>query len=141
VKIKSQAHVAYQTQYHIVWIPKYRRRRVLVEGVREYLEKVIKSQIQDRYPDCYITEINIQTDHLHILMEIPPKYAVSTIVGYMKRTSSRLMRKEFEYLRKQESMWSVGYFVSSVGINESVIRKYIRHQENQDLGQAVLAID
>jgi len=137
MKIKVQAHAAYQTQYHIVWIPK-RRRQVLVSGVREYLKKVLLTITQERYPDIYITELNIQPDHLHLLVEIPPKYAVSTIVGYIKRTSSKLMRRKFTYLTRQPAMWSVGYFVSSVGINESTIRKYIRYQEKQDLGQVLL---
>ncbi len=137
VKIKVQAHVAYQTQYHVVWIPKYRH-KILVEGVKQYLEKVLYAIIEERYPDVYISEQNIQVDHVHMLIEIPPKYAVSRVIGVLKGTSSRLMRKEFAYLRTRREMWSVGYFVSSVGINESIIRRYIQYQDKQDRGQALL---
>lgn len=137
MKIKVQAHVTYLTQYHVVWIPKYRH-KILVEGVKQYLEKIFMTLLQERYPDVYISEQNIQVDHVHMLIEIPPKYAVSTVIGYLKGGSSRLMRKQFEYLKIRREMWSVGYFVSSVGVNESVIRRYIQYQEKQDLGQAHL---
>ena len=137
MKIKTQAHVAYQTQYHVVWIPKYRH-KVLVEGVKQYLEKVFYSILEERYPDVYISEMNVQVDHVHMLIEIPPKYAVSVVIGVLKGVSSRLMRREFDYLRTKKEMWSVGYFVSSVGANESVIRRYITYQEKQDRGQAEL---
>ena len=132
-----QAHVAYQTQYHVVWIPKYRH-AILVEGVKQYLEKLLYSILEERYPDVYISKQNIQPDHVHMLIEIPPKYSVSTVVGVLKGVSSREMRKKFEYLRIRNEMWSVGYFVSSVGANESVIKRYISFQEKQDRGQAML---
>ena len=138
MKIKTQAHIAYQTQYHIVWIPKYRK-RILVEGVKEYLEKAFTTIFQQRYPDVYISEQNIQPDHIHMLIEIPPKYAVSTVVGYLKGVSSRLLKLKFDFIRNlRYETWSVGYFVSSVGMNESIIKNYIRYQEKQDLGQAEL---
>ncbi len=137
VKVRLQAHVAYQTQYHIVWIPKYRR-KLLVKGVGRYLGKILYKVIEERYPDVKITEQNIRPDHVHLLIEIPPKYAVSTVVGKLKGGSSRLLRKKFEYIRRNPVTWSVGYFVSSVGVNEAVIRKYIQYQEKQDLGQALL---
>lgn len=138
MKIKVQAHVAYQTQYHVVWIPKYRR-KILVAGVKEYLEKTLYSVIEERYPDVYISELNVQDDHVHALIEIPPKYAVSTIVGYIKGATARLMRMHFEYLKHARHMWADGFFVSSVGINEQVIRRYIKYEQKQERGQAELA--
>lgn|SRR5579864_446261 len=138
VRVKIQAHVAYQTQYHVVWVPKYRR-KVLVAGVKEYLEKTLYTTIEERYPDVYITELNIQEDHVHALIEIPPKYAVSTVIGYIKGVSSKLMRMHFEYLKHARAMWAEGYFVSSVGVNEEMIRRYIRYQQKQERGQAELA--
>ena len=138
MEVKVQAHVAYQTQYHVVWIPKYRK-RVFVEGVKEYLEKTLHSVVQDRYPDVYIIELNIQIDHVHALIEIPPKYSVSAVVGYIKGVSSRNMRMHFEYLRRAHDLWSDGYFVSTVGINEAMIKRYIRYQDKQESGQATLA--
>ena len=109
-----------------------------MEGVKQYLEKVFYTILEERYPDVYISEQNIQPDHVHMLIEIPPKYAVSIVIGVLKGTSSRLMRKQFAYLQTRREMWSVGYFVSTVGANESVIRRYIQYQEKQDFGQATL---
>jgi putative transposase len=135
--IKVQAHVAYQTQFHVVWIPKWRR-GVLVSGVKEYLTKVLQTTIHDKYPDVYITELNIQPDYVHALIEIPPKYSVSTIIGYIKGVSSRLLRMHFDYLKHAPSLWGVGFFVSSVGINEQTIKKYIKYQDKQERGQTLL---
>jgi putative transposase len=118
----------------VVWIPKGRR-RILIPGVRKYLEKVIFGLIEDRYPDVYVSELSIQPDHIHALIEIPPKYAVSTIIGYLKGRSSLGLRKKFEFIRKNLSTWSPGYFVSSVGVNEALIKKYIKFQQDQDWGQ------
>ena len=130
--------MAYQTQYHVVWIPKYRK-KVLVEGVKQYLEKTLYSSVEDRYPDVYISELNIQIDHVHALIEIPPKYSVSTVIGYIKGASSKLMRMHFEYLKHARHLWADGFFVSSVGINEQTIRRYIQFQDKQERGQAELA--
>lgn len=138
MEVKVQAHVAYQTRYHVVWIPKYRR-RVLVEGVKEYLEKTTNTVIMDRYPDVYVIELNVQKDHVHALLEIPPKYSVSSVVGYIKGTTSRNMRMHFEYLRRATGLWADGFYVSTVGYEEKRIRDYIKYQEQQTSGQAVLA--
>lgn len=139
MKIKKQAHVAYQTLYHIVWIPK-KRYNVLKKGVKEYLEKVMDTYLVDRYSDVHVLERNIQPDHVHVMLEIPPKYAVSKIVQGIKANTSRKMRKKFEYLRRgRRAMWGVGYFVSTIGKDESVIRKYIAHQQDEEKGHAVYA--
>ena len=103
MKVKVQAHVAYQTRYHVVWIPKFRK-KVLVAGVKEYLEKTIQTTVIDRYPDVYIIELNVQVDHVHALVEIPPKYSVSSVVGYIKGVTSRNMRMHFEFLRHVRSI-------------------------------------
>ena len=139
MKVKKQAHVAYQTLYHVVWIPK-RRYKVLKRGIKEYFERVMDSYLVDRYPDVHVHERNIQRDHVHILMEIPPKYAVSRIVQGIKADTSRKMRKKFEYLRRgRGAMWGVGYFVSTVGKNEKMIRRYIEHQQEEEKGHVVYA--
>lgn len=139
MKFRVQAHVTYKTRYHIIWIPKCRR-EVLVTGVKEYLEKVMDTYIADRYPDVLILERNVLVDHLHLLVEIPPKYSVSKVVGDIKANTAREMRKKFGYLTKYPEMWSVGYFVSTVGMNEATIKNYIQKQEKQDKGQAQLAL-
>ena len=134
---KVQAHVAYQLGYHIVWIPKYRR-EIFVSGVKEYLEKIIKTSVIDRYPDVHIHEINIQKDHVHALIEIPPKYSISSVVGYIKGVSSKKLRMHFVFLQHARALWANGFFVSSVGRNEENIRKYIKYQNSHDFGQAKL---
>jgi putative transposase len=84
--------------------------------------------------------VSVQPDHVHLLLEIPPKYAVSKVVGDIKANTAREMRKEFQYLARSSEMWSVGYFVSTVGSNEKVIRDYIEMQEKQDTGRAELVL-
>ena len=137
MKFHHQAHVVYTTQYHIVWIPKFRR-KVLIPGVKQYFEKVMDSYLIDRYPDVLLLKRSVQPDHIHLLLEIPPKYSVSQIVGAIKANTSRVMRKKFPYLANSREMWSIGFFVSTVGLNAQLIRKYIENQETQDKGQAEL---
>lgn len=135
MRLKSQVHVTYHTRYHLVWIPKYRR-KTLVSGVREYFREVMKTYLAGRYPDVATLECSVQPDHVHLLLEIPPKYAVSKVVGDIKANTAREMRKEFQYSARSNEMWSVGYFVSTVGANEQVIRDNIEMQEKQDTGRA-----
>ncbi|GAB4286892.1 MAG: hypothetical protein Kow0081_4800 [Candidatus Dojkabacteria bacterium] len=80
----------------------------------------------------------LDTDHVHKVVVIHPKYAISRVIGAIKANSSKEMRKRFEYLRRNPTMWSVGYFVSSVGLDEARIKRYVKHQEEQDKGQALL---
>ena len=96
----------------------------------------------EQLPGCEMIECNIQPDHIHMVMVIPPKYAVSTVVGKMKGMTSSELRKKFEWLKnrywKENIVWSPGYFVSTVGIEEEKILKYIEYQGRQDSGQAKL---
>jgi len=137
---RVQSHVVYKLNYHIVWIPKYRR-KVLIPGVDRYFERVLRSYIVEQLPDVVLEKIGIQVDHVHILVVIPPKYAISQIVQKLKANTAKELRRKFEYLRRAESLWSIGYFVSSVGVDEARIRKYIEYQDKQDKGQAQLALD
>jgi len=140
--VRYSGHGAYQTMYHIVWIPKYRR-RVLNPGVKGYLEKLFP-KILSMMPGCEIVEYNIQRDHIHMIMVIPPKYAVSDVVGRIKGLTASDLRKKFDWLGKvywkENLVWSPGYFVSTVRIDEENILKYVRWQERQDSGQAKLEL-
>jgi putative transposase len=142
VKLKKLAHTVYRTQYHIVWITRYRR-KILVKGVRNYLEIKLQ-EIRKYYPEWEYIEIGINSDHVHLYMIIPPKYAVSKAVETIKKNTSRLLRKKFRFLDKaywdDKGIWGKGYFVSTVGINEGIIRKYIGLQEKEDAGQAQLEL-
>jgi len=107
-----------------------------MRGVRKYCERVIKGVTSDRYEDVVIEELNIQDDHIHMMVVIPPKYAISRVIGDIKRDSSRVIRQKFEHIRNgRDALWSIGYFVSSVGLDEARVRRYIRYQQEQDSGQ------
>jgi len=139
MEVRVQAHVAYRLSYHIVWIPKYRW-KILKPGVASYLKKIIVSYLADNIPDVQLEEFNAQPDHVHILIVIPPKYAISTIVQKLKSHTSLKLKQNFDYLKPRPAVWSTGYFVSSVGIDEHAIKKYIRFQEKHDTGQAKLVV-
>jgi len=135
MRTRVQAHAACKLLYHLVWITKYRY-KLTKGGIAKYTQEVIKGVTAKYYEDVIIEEINILDDHVHLVIVIPPKYSISTIVRDIKRLSSRQMRKKFEYLRTgRESMWSIGYYVSSVGLNETVVRNYVKYQQEQDSGQ------
>ena len=140
--LRISGHGVYRTEYHIVWIPKYRR-RILNPGVREYLVKLFPKALA-LMPGCEIVEHSIQVDHIHLVVVIPPKYAVSGVVGRIKGVTSSKMREKFGWLKKiywkENIVWSPGYFVSTVGVDEDKILRYVQWQERQDSGQAKLEL-
>jgi len=140
MQTRLSGHSAYRTEYHIVWIPKYRR-RILNPGLRGYLRKLFPKILRS-IPGCEIIEYNIQVDHIHMIMIIPPKYSVSDVIRQIKAQTASRLRKKFSWLSKvywkENIVWSPGYFVSTVGIDEKSIIKYVQFQESQDLGQAKL---
>ena len=104
--------------------------------------KIKIKEVEKLYPDLAILESNTDDDHVHILMSIPPKISVSKVVNIIKSNTGKSMRKKFPFLDKvyweEDGIWSGGYFMSTVGVNESIIRKYIEHQGREDSGQAEL---
>ncbi len=140
MECKKQAHAVYYTRYHIVIATKYRK-KVLKEGMGEYLKRKIR-QVGRFHPDIEIIEVNTDKDHVHVLVSIPPKMRVSDVVGMIKANTGSAMRKKFKFLDRVywgvEGIWSIGYFVSTVGVNEDVIRRYIEYQGKEDSGQAKL---
>ena len=136
MKVKLNAHGSYRHQYHIVWIPKYRY-KVLKSGVKTYVSRGIE-EIVKYHPEIEIIKYNIQIDHVHLIIDIPPKLTVSTVVGKIKQNSSRKIRERFEWLGKVYKpgvFWSPGYFSSTVGLNEAEIANYVEFQEKVDLNQ------
>jgi len=142
MEMRKQAHAVYYTRYHVVISTKYRR-KVLKKGMSEYLKKKIY-QVMNFHPDIEIHEVNTDIDHMHLLITVPPKMSVSHVVGMMKANTGKAMRKKFKFLDKvywgTEGIWSIGYFVSTIGINEEVIRKYIEKQGREDCGQTLFEI-
>ena len=109
MEIRLSGHGAYRTEYHVVW-----RRRILNPGVAEYLIKLFEKILRTT-DGVEIVEKNIQPDHVHMVMIMPPKYAVSEVIGYMKQQTAKMLRKKFEWLKKvywaESVVWSAGYFV------------------------------
>jgi putative transposase len=139
MKLLKQAHTVYRTQYHIVWITRYRR-KILVSGIDAYLKILVTKEFREYMPDVWIEEIGIDKDHIHIHVVIPPKYAVSKVVEALKSNTSRLIRKKFpEFLSKiywdDSGIWGTGFFVSTVGANEKEIRAYVAQQGKHDAGR------
>lgn len=135
MRVRQLNHSVYQTEYHLVWGTLYRR-KFLKHYVRKELVKKIYN-IQKKYPDWYFTKINTGDDHVHLLMEIPPKYSVSEVVQKLKAYTSAHLKQKFKFISEiydGKGIWGTGYFVSTVGLNEAQIRKYIERQNNFDRG-------
>lgn len=140
MEYKKQAHAVYYAQYHIVISTKYRR-KVLKAGMGDYLKRKVL-QVSKFQPEIEILEVNTDLDHIHLLVSIPPKFSVSEVVKMIKAHTGTAMRKKFPFLDKVywgiNGIWSIGYFVSTVGINEKTIRRYVQKQGEEDSGQAKL---
>jgi len=142
MKLRKSAHTACKTQYHIVWVTRYRR-KVLIPGVKEYLE-IKLHEVRKYYPDWEYLEIGVDLDHVYAHMVIPPKYAVSVVAETIKSNTRRSLRIKFDFLKKvywdDRGIWCAGYFVSTVGINEDIIRRYVEIQGAEEAGQAELEV-
>jgi len=132
-KYRKLSHSIYYCVYHIVWLPKYRY-RVLEGGIKEYVEQEIKKLSE--YKEVEVIELNIQKDHIHLVVSIPPKISVSDYMGYLKgKIAIKMFQKNSELRQKPywgNHFWARGYFVSTVGINEEIIKKYVKYQEEEE---------
>lgn len=137
MEVIKTAHGMYCLHYHVVWVCKYRR-KILKPGVSSYIRKTLPGLLRGM-PGVEIESIGFDRDHVHLMMTIPPKYSISDVMGSLKSQLASRMRKFFPWLAKvywnENIVWSPGYFVSSVGIDEQTIRNYVEHQGRQDSGQ------
>ena len=137
MEVIRTSHSMYSLQYHVVWVCKYRR-KILKPGVCSYIQKTLPGLLRS-IPGVTIETIGFDRDHLHMLMTIPPKYSISSIMGKLKSQLASRMRRFFPWLSKvywnENIVWSPGYFVSSVGLDEQTIRNYVELQGQQDSGQ------
>lgn len=129
-------------KYHLVIVTKYRR-KIFNKGVFVYLETKL-AEITDYYPQIKFRKINHDEDHLHLLISVPPTMAFGKAVGIIKTNTARGIKKKFPFIKKiywgTDSIWSEGYFVTTVGADETVIRKYIENQGKKDLGQTLFKV-
>ena len=129
---QSLSHTKWECKYHVVFIPKCRR-KVLFGELRKHLGPVLRTLTEQR--DSRIEEGYLMPDHVHMLISIPPKYAVAQVVGYIKGKSAMHVARTFGGRKRNfvgQHFWARGYFVSTVGRDEAVIREYIRNQEQED---------
>ena len=137
MEVVRTAHSMYSLEYHVVWVCKYRR-KILNPGVCSYIRKTLPGLLRGM-PGVSIETIGFDQDHLHMLMTISPKYSISSVMGRLKSQLSSRMRKFFPWLSQvywnENVVWSPGYFVSSVGLDEKKIRNYVELQGQQDSGQ------
>ena len=132
MKEQSLSHSVWDCKYHIVWIPKYRKKS-LYKDLRKFVGPLFRELASQK--ECTIEEGHLMADHVHILISIPPKYSVAQVVGFIKGKSAIAIARNYMGRRKNftgQSFWARGYHVSTVGRDEQTIREYIRHQEDED---------
>ena len=137
MRFRKASHSIYHTEYHIVLTPRYRR-KLFIKGVKEYLEKMLL-HLDNLDPDIEVIKVNVRDDHVHMVIIIPPRIAVADVVCFIKNQSAKKIRAKFPYLAKvyrgQAGIWSRGYCISSIGLNEKEILRYVGYQEKEDRGQ------
>ena len=129
---KSLAHTKWMCKYHIVFCPKYRR-KIIYNRIRKDIIEIIKELC--KYKGVEIIEGHAMPDHIHLLVSIPPKFSVASIMGYLKGNSAMMIfdrHANLKYKFGNRHFWSTGYYVSTVGFNEATVAKYIREQELHD---------
>jgi putative transposase len=132
-KYKKLSHVVYKCEYHIVWVPKYRF-RILEGEIKSLLEEDIKMLCE--WKKCEIQEMSVQKDHVHLVLSIPPKVSVSEMMGILKGKLAIKLFKSYPKMKQKlywgNHFWARGYFVSTVGIDEEVIKRYVKYQEEEE---------
>ena len=132
-KLNSLAHTKWMCKYHIVFTPKYRRKAIYNQyksSIRDILRELCN------HKGVEIIEGHLMIDHVHMLVSIPPKLSVSAVMGYLKGKSALMIfdkHANLKYRYGNRHFWAEGYYVTTVGLNEATIAKYIREQEKQDI--------
>ena len=132
-RYKRLSHSVYECKYHVVFCPKYRH-RIFRDDIAEYTRQQIY-QLCRQKDNIEILELNVQVDHVHLVLSIPPKYAVSSIMGFLKGKLSIRLFQRYERLGRHywgRHLWSRGYCVSTIGLDEEKIRKYVQWQKQQE---------
>ena len=130
--VQSLRHTVWECKYHVVWVPKYRRKS-LYEELRRYLGEVFRDLARQR--ESRVEEGHLRPDHVHMLISIPPKHSVAQTVGFIKGKSAIHIARNYLGRRSNftgQHFWARGYWVSTVGKDEQLVREYIRNQERED---------
>ncbi len=132
-RFRKLTHAIWHCQYHIVWVPKYRF-RVLTGKIAREVEHCV--HLFSSQKSCEIVELSVQVDHVHVICMIPPKLSVSNYVGIVKgRTAIKILQKYPDFKKKRywgNHFWSKGYCVDTIGLDEEMIRKYVKYQEDKE---------
>ncbi|MCP5445343.1 MAG: IS200/IS605 family transposase [Chromatiaceae bacterium] len=130
--VESLSHTRWECKYHVVFIPKYRKKAIFGQ-IRKELGEVFRRLARQK--ESVIEEGHLMPDHVHMMISIPPKYAVSQVIGFIKGKSAIHIARVYGGRKRNyvgQHFWARGYFASTVGRDEEVIREYIRHQEAED---------
>ena len=129
-RFEKLSHVLWHCQYHIVWVPKYRYRVLTGEVGFEVMKTV---RVFAERLGCEIVELNVQADHVHLLVKVPPKISISRLSGSVKGKTAIQVFRQFPYLKKKpywgNHFWAKGYCVDTVGVDAEMIRQYVKYQE------------
>ena len=139
-KTNSLSHTKWMCKYHIVFTPKYRR-KIIYNQYREIIGEILK--LLCKYKEVEIIEGHLMSDHVHMLVSIPPKTSVSSFMGYLKGKSALMIfdkHANLKYKFGNRHFWAEGYYVSTVGLNEETIKKYIREQDKHDIALDKLSV-
>jgi len=132
-RFRKLSHTIWHCQYHIVWVPKYRY-QILAGNIGETIASGIQAICG--YAGCEVNELNVQKDHIHLVAMVPPKVSISDLMGRVKGQTSMKMFNQYRQLRKKpywgNHFWTPGYCVDTVGMDEELIRKYVRYQEEKE---------
>ena len=129
---ESLSHSVWDCKYHVVWIPKCRK-KVLYGQLRVHMGEILRELARQK--ESRVVEGHLMPDHVHMLISIPPKYVVASVVGFVKGKSAIHIARSFMGRRRNfvgQNFWARGYFVSTVGLDEALVREYIRKQEHED---------
>ncbi len=132
---QSLAHVKWECKYHVVIVPKYRR-KVLFGGIRREIGQIIRQLCRQK--GVVLVEGNATNDHIHMVLSVPPKFSISMVIGYLKGKSAIQVHRQYKGVKRGftgKHFWSRGYCVSTVGLDEKMIREYVRHQNELDQQQ------
>ena len=132
-RYRKLSHVIFKCDYHIVWVPKYRL-RILKGDIKDLVIADINKLCE--WKGCEVIELNVQEDHIHLLVSVPPKVSISYLMGLLKGKIAIKLFKSYPRLKKKpywgNHFWVRGYFVSTVGLDEEMIKKYVKYQEKEE---------